>query len=175
MPGTATFQINPQGQPPGRQAVQSHQRMRLGEGSAVVAANGTGQAVALKQALKTGAHGLASRIGHASQLQEVAAVLIPDGQGFATGSLSVIPPAFEVHRPHFIGALRPPATPKASRGCRPPSAPRLGQTCVFQYPLETAFRGRGAMPTQIQLPDLSRAPIPLAPLKPPPLHTPPFA
>jgi hypothetical protein len=73
----APFQIDSQHHPPSGQAAQAKHSLPTGKGRAVIAADCFGQAVTLKDPLKTFAHRFAAGIFHRTHLQEVTAVLIP--------------------------------------------------------------------------------------------------
>ena len=162
MSRTTPFQINPQSHPPDRQPAQSQQPSHMGKGAAVVTTDGSRQSMPFKQPLKTVPYRRGPRVGHPPQLQHVTAVFIPHRQRFATTPLHVIPPAFEIHRPHLIGRLRSLSAPQPPRLRRTHSAPTgLGQTRPLQNPLETALRCGRSMLAQIQLPNLARSPIPV--------------
>ena len=154
------FQINPQGHPPNRQPAQTKERLRVRKGCAVVTADGFGQAILLKQTLKTQTHSFSAGVRQATQLQQITAVFVPHGQRFATLSRRIIPPTLEVHRPDLIGCPASALTPQLPRRrCRPSARPRFRQARPRQHSLETAFRSRRAVHPQIQSPYLARPPI----------------
>ena len=167
MTGPAPFQINAQGHPPGRQPAQTQQRLHLGERDTVVTADGSRQSISLEQPFKALTHGHGAGIRHPPQFQHITAVLIAHGQGFTAPALPVMPPALEVHCPHFIGGLATPLTPQPARclgRLSPP--PFLGESGPFQHPFETALRSRLPVLPQIQLPQLAWSPIPMRQLQP---------
>src|SRR6185295_7406498 len=167
MAGPTALQINPQGHPPGRQPAQSQQPTHVSKGTAVVAPDGSGQSITFKQSLETLANRGGGRIGQAPQFQHVTAVFVPDRQGFASLSLPVIPPAFEVDGPHFIGGKTPALAPQsACFSGGPPAAARFGQSRPLQDPFETALRSRRAMAPQIQLPQLACSPMSVGQFEP---------
>src|SRR6185295_12560476 len=167
MAGPTALQINPQGHPPGRQPAQSQQPTYVSKGTAVVAPDGSGQSITFKQSLETLANRGGGRIGQAPQFQDVTAVFVPDRQGFASLSLPVIPPAFEVDGPHFIGGKTPALAPQsACFSGGPPAAARFGQSRPLQDPFETALRSRRAMAPQIQLPQLACSPMSVGQFEP---------
>jgi|GEM_PF-5104102 len=86
-------------------------------------------------------------------------MLIAYCQRFAPPPRLIIPPAFEVHCPHFVSRLSssPAVQPTSLRRC-PPRRPLLGQSRSLQHPLETALARCLSVKAQIQFPDLSRTP-----------------
>ncbi len=166
MSRTPAFQINPQGHPPNRQPAQTKECLGMRKGRAIVAANGLGQAILLKQTLETQPHALRPGVGQPAQLQQISTIFVSHRQRFTPLPRWIVPPTFKVHRPHFIRGLAPALSPQPSRlGCRPSLAP-FRQTRPRQHPLETAFRGRCPVHPQIQRPDLTRAPIGMQLLEP---------
>jgi hypothetical protein len=72
----ASFQVDAQSHPPGRQPAQPKERVHAGKGRAVVTADSLRQTVSLKKPLEIGAHRLASGISKRTHFQHIAAVLI---------------------------------------------------------------------------------------------------
>ena len=166
MAGTATLQIDAQSHPPRRQTAQPHNALHMRKRGAVITANGARQPMRLKQPLKTMTHGIGPRIRQAPQFQHIPAVLVPHCQRLTTLALPIVPPAFEIYRPDFIGCLALSATPQPASFLGTWSATTgFGQPSPRQYTLEAAFARRLAVLAPIQLPDLLGSPMPMRLLK----------
>src|SRR5437879_9413365 len=71
----------------------------------------------------------------------------------------VVPPAFEVHRPHRVRRLTTSPTVQPTSLPRGPlPSPPLGPARSLQHSLESALARSLAIQSQIQLPDLARSP-----------------
>src|SRR4029077_1896993 len=117
------------------------------------------QAVTHKEPLEHSAHRLTAGIFHPAQLQHITRMLIADRERLAPPLRFIIPPAFEVHRPHLVRHLTTSATMQPTPLRRGPSPwLPLGQARSLQHPLETALARRSTIKSQIQLPDLARPP-----------------
>src|SRR6184192_219876 len=158
---SSPFQIDAQSHPPGRELAQSQHASAAGEGHPVVAANGFGHALALKEPLKTCPHRLAASIGHSSHVQHVAGAFVPYRQRLTALAIGSVPPAFEIDRPNLIGgtgfAAR--ADPPGLRAM--PHAPLLHQASSLQDALETALAGHLAVDSLVDVPQLARTPAPV--------------
>src|SRR5258705_13999838 len=86
-------------------------------------------------------------------------MLIADRERLAPPLRLIIPPTFEVHRPHLVRRLTTSATMQpTSLRRRPSPGPPLSQARSLQHPLETALARGLAIKAQIQFPDLARPP-----------------
>src|SRR5688572_2052480 len=95
----------------------------------------------VKESLKTTLHRCVALVRQRSKLQHITGVFITDRQRFAA-PLAVVPPSFEVRRPHLIGCRR------LSSGGNPPRIgcsshlSLLGQSTVLEHALKTTLTGR---------------------------------
>src|SRR4029077_19213407 len=91
------------------------------------------QAVTHKEPLEHSAHRLTAGIFHPAQLQHITRMLIADRERLAPPLRFIIPPAFEVHRPHLVRRLTTSATMQPTSPRRRPSpGPPLSQARSLQ-------------------------------------------
>ncbi len=160
--------INPQGHPPNRQPAQTKECLGMRKGRAIVAANGFGQAILLKQTLETQPHALRPGVGQPAQLQQISTIFVSHRQRFTPLPRWIVPPTFKVHRPHFIRGLARALSPTAV----PPRLPAVASRRPSVKPARASIRlkllseARCPVHPQIQRPDLTRAPIGMQLLEP---------
>ena len=94
---------DPELEPPHVEPIQAV-NSRRGEGSAVVAADGIGEAVFTKQTQELGFDALCAYVQEAVAAQEIAAEVVEDGQGVAVEAVAHEELAFEVDRPDLVGS-----------------------------------------------------------------------
>ena len=97
--------LNPQAQPPHVERRQAMERGR-GERHAVVGTNRAREAVLPKQALEDRSHAGAPRGQQAVAAEQIAGVLIGDGQRIAVAAVVGAELAFEVGRPQVVRGVR---------------------------------------------------------------------
>lgn len=94
---------DPELEPPDVEAIEAVNSGR-GEGGAVVAADGVGEAVFTEQTQELGFDPFCAHIQEAVAAEEIAAEVVDDGQGVAVEAIAHEELAFEVDRPDLVGS-----------------------------------------------------------------------